>query len=315
MKTYFCIEYYDRYSRVIKAEKVFADAFLYWSYNTIPGRFATGLLVRQKNLSRLYGWYCRSRWSRRRMKPFVQKMNISINQLTRPLDEYASFNDFFTREIDLSRRPINTDPHTCISPADGKVLAYQDVEADRTFQIKRSTFNLRRLLGSDVPAQQFSGGTVIIIRLGLADYHHFHFPDSGMPREAVAIRGKYFAGGPYALDSLIPFYTENQRMVTLFDTDHFSRVAMVEIGAFTVGSIRQCYRQGKLVSKGTRKGFFEIGGSTVVLVFQKNVIKIDEDICMHTRAGIETRIHFGDSVGTAVYGPKGYDRETRRHST
>jgi phosphatidylserine decarboxylase len=176
-------------------------------------------------------------------------------------------------------------------------MAFCDVEADRTFRIKRSTFNLSQFLRDDELATQFAGGSMIISRLCLTDYHHFHFPDSGIPRAAVPMRGKYYAGGPYSLERLVPFYTENYRMVTLFDSDHFDEMAMVEVGAFTVGSIQQRYVPGIRVQKGTRKGFFELGGSTVVLIFRRGVIELDEDLLRNSRNEVETYVHLGDSFG------------------
>ncbi len=138
---------------------------------------------------------------------------------------------------------------------------------------------------------------MVISRLCFADYHHFHFPDSGLPGKAQSIQGKYFAVGPYALRSLIPFYTENYRMLTLFDSDHFSQIAMVEVGAFTVGSIQQRYHTGIHVSKGAHKGFFELGGSTIVLLFERGAIQLDEDLCSKTEQGLETYVRLGESIG------------------
>jgi phosphatidylserine decarboxylase len=119
-----------------------------------------------------------------------------------------------------------------------------------------------------------------------------------MAGETVPIRGKYYASGPYALKALIPFYTENYRVLSLYDSDHFGQIAMVEIGAFTVGSIQQKYAAGRHFAKGDRKGFFELGGSTIVLLFEKGRIKLDEDLLANTRNDLETYVLLGDSIGT-----------------
>ena len=291
------IRYYHRESAAMMQEQVYAGGFLSWSYNTRLGRLATDLLLCRKFVSRLYGWINDRPSSRRRIKPFVKKMNISTEELTCNLEDFACFNDFFTRKINLAKRPICSDPDVCIAPVDGKVLAYPVVKPDTTFRIKRSSFNLSSFLQDDSIAHRFADGSMIVSRLCLADYHRFHFPDSGIPGRAVSIRGKYYAGGPYALSSLVPFYRENHRMLTLIETDHFGEVAMVEIGAFTVGSIRQLYQPGQHVDKGADKGFFELGGSTVVLLFQKGAIKLDHDLCTNTKSEIETYVRLGDSLG------------------
>lgn len=291
------IIYYDRKSRELMTERVYAGGFLTWAYNARLGRLATDLLLRGKFVSQLYGWFHKKPFSRWRIKPFVKKMGINNNESILSLEHFATFNDFFIRETDHSKRPIHKDPRACIAPTDGKILAYRVVEPDTTFRIKRSSFNLREFLCDDLLTERFAGGSMVISRLCLADYHHFHFPDSGIPGKAKSIQGKYYAGGPYALRWLVPFYSENHRMVTLFDSDNFGQMAIIEVGAFTVGSIQQRYQPGLHVAKATHKGFFELGGSTVVLLFQRNSIELDQDLCENTRNEVETYVRLGDSVG------------------
>ena len=253
----FIIRYLDRKERLLKIERVFASRFLHWLYNTHFGRITVDLIFKHKPVSQLYGWFHKLKLSRCKIKPFVQKMGLNLDELTRPINDFTSFNDFFTREIDLSKRPIDQNPLVCIAPVDGKILAYEDVATDMTF----------------------------------------HFPDSGIAGETVPIRGKYYASGPYALRALIPSYTENYRVLTLFDSDHFGQIAMVEIGAFTVGSIQQKYTAGRHLAKGERKGFFELGGSTIVLLFEKGRIKLDEDLLANTRNDLETYVLLGGPIG------------------
>lgn len=244
MRDSFGLTYYDRASGALLTEPVYADAFLRWSYNSQSGRLMTELIFRQKLFSRLYGWFHKRRWSRRKIRPFAERMRVSLDELVRPLEAFTDFNDFFTREIDLSKRSINRDPRVCVAPTDGKILAYPVVPLDMTFQVKRSAFNLREFLQDDTLARQYANGSMVISRLSLRDYHHIHFPDSGIPRRTLPIKGKYYAVGPYALGSLIPIYTENYRVLTLFDSDHFGQIAIVEVGAFTVGSIQQSTSPG-----------------------------------------------------------------------
>jgi phosphatidylserine decarboxylase len=291
------VTYVDRATGNLVKEKIYARGFLDWSYNTRMGQWLTDIVFRQRWVSSLYGWLHRRSWSKRKIRRFVSAMNIDMTESLRTVEQFASFNDFFVREIDTSKRNINNDPSVCVAPTDGKVLAYPEIGAGRSFRIKRSEFNLLELVQRRDVAELFDGGSMIISRLALSDYHHVHFPDSGIPGAAFAIFGKYYAGGPYSMARLVPFYRENYRMFTLFDSEHFGRMGIVEIGAFTVGSIRQTYTPNLHVAKGDRKGFFELGGSTVVLVFQKNAITLDEDLCKNEERGLETYVRFGDSIG------------------
>lgn len=297
MNKRFNITYYDRSTGALLTEPVYAAAFLFWSYNSLPGRIVTDLLFKQKLVSKLYGWLHKQRWSKRKIKPFARQMRINEDELLQPLEEFGNFNDFFTREIDLAKRPINHDPEVCIAATDGKILAYREVPCDMTFRIKHGLFNLRQLLKNDALANAYANGSMVMSRLSLRDYHHIHFPDSGVPQSAVAIEGKHYAVGPYALSAPLPFYAENHRLLTVLNSEHFGRIAMVEVGGFTVGSIQERYSPGVRVAKGAHKGFFELGGSTVVLLFENGAIRLDEDLCCRTSAGIETFVKFGDSIG------------------
>jgi phosphatidylserine decarboxylase len=99
---------------------------------------------------------------------------------------------------------------------------------------------------------------------------------------------------------VVPFYGENRRTVTLFESDHFGPVAMIEVGAFIIGLIQQCYQPGARVRKGDHKGFFELGGSIVVLLFRKGAIQFDDDLCKNTSRGIETYVRLGESIARAA---------------
>ena len=291
--------YYDRAAGRLETERVYAGASLDWLYNSRAGAAILPGLVGGPAFSRLWGWAHRRRFSRRWIRPFVERMGVDASESLRPLEDFESFSDFFVRAIHPSRRPVRPEPGVCIAPADGKVLAYPVVDARASFRIKRSTFDLGGLLRDEATAGLFAGGSMVVSRLSLADCHHFHFPDSGTPGEARSIAGLYHAGGPYARRGLVPFFTENHRMVTRLESDHFGPVAQVEVGALTVGSVRQRYRPGVRAAKGQAKGVFELGGSSVVLLFRRGAIVLDPDLCARTTDEVETYVRMGDSIGRA----------------
>jgi phosphatidylserine decarboxylase len=289
--------FYDRERGSFHTEKVHARGVLRWLYNSRSGGLLARVLVGTPLFSRLWGALHRTRWSRRRIRPFVEQMGIDMSESAKDVDEFASFNDFFVRALRPGTRPVCPEPDVLAAPVDGKVLAYPRVEARTSFRIKRAVFDLEGLLGDATLAATFAGGSMLVCRLGLADHHHFHFPDSGTPGPARAIAGRYHAGGPYAERTLVPFFAENHRMVTLFDSDHFGPMAIVEVGALTVGSIRQRFRPGARVEKGAPKGWFELGGSTVVLLFREGAIALDPEMCALTAREIECYVRMGRPLG------------------
>ncbi len=293
------LSYYDRRSGRLRTDPVFARGFVDWCYNAASGWALTNLLFSRRVVSEAYGRLHKTRWSRRMIPRFVASMGVDLSEVPRPLQDFGSFNEFIIRDIDLSRRPVDPDPAVCVSPADGRVLVYPRIRAGTPFPIKRAIFDLAGLLGDDRLAADYDGGSLAVVRLHLADYHHIHFPDSGRPGPAASIGGRYFAVSPYPRLRRVPFYARNHRVVTLFDSDHFGRLAVVEVGAFTVGSIRQRYRPGERVAKGERKGYFELGGSVVVLLFPEGKIRFDEDLLAHSEEGVETYVRLGESIGRA----------------
>ena len=297
MKRNLSIKFIDRSTGQEKKEKIYASGFLSWMYNTKKGLLLTNLVLKQKWINQLYGWFNNQKWSRKKILTFVKNLNINMEESILKTPEFKNFNDFFTRRINLSGRPIHTAPDRCISPADGRVFAFQKIDANTTFKIKNSLFNLRQFLCDDGLAAAYSGGSMVINRLYLSDYHHFHFPDSGIPGISQVIKGKYHAVSPYSLKNLIPFYHENHRALTLFNSKNFGQIIIVEIGALTVGSIQQCFQPNTKVDKGTHKGYFELGGSTIVLLFLKGKIKFDNDLCENTKKEIETYVKMGESIG------------------
>ena len=296
------IHYYDRRSGAICTEPVFAARLLFWSYDNRLGRVLGQLLLRQPLLSRIFGWFNRCAFSRRRIGPFARAMGVNVAECLRPLAGYRSFNDFFIREIDLAQRPVDAEPLACVAPADGRIFVLPSVDPQRRFCIKGGQFVLRDFLANAELTRRFAGGALAIIRLHLADYHHFHFPVSGVPLSPWLVGRRLHAVGPYARRWPVPFFSENRRMLTLIRTPHCGLAGMAEIGACTVGSIRQTFRPAEPVDKGARKGYFETGGSTIVLLFQPGAMRFDDDLCAQSASGTETYVRMGERIGTCQRG-------------
>jgi phosphatidylserine decarboxylase len=293
MKNQFNLTYFDRSRGDLLTERVFAAGFLHWSYNSRLGRAVTRWVLAQRWVSRCCGWLARRRWSRHLIASFAGGMKFDLAAGK----GWTCFNDYFVRELEESSSMNAVGPWTCLSPVESKVLVLRDVDPRKTFRVKRSIFNLEQLLSDRQLSERFAGGTAVLCRLTLSDYHHFHFPVAGCPQPAFAIPGKLYAGGPYAINWLTSFYAENFRMVTLIESDLFGTVAQIEIGAFTVGSIHQRYLPGRHVERGEKKGYFELGGSTVVLLFAAGALETDEDLRHYSGQNIETRLRVGESIG------------------
>ena len=209
--------------------------------------------------------------------------------------EYVSFSDFFTRKIKPGRRPFDEDPSAVISPADSKLLCY-DIGNDLKFAVKGSVYTPDEIVGNNIDLSSFAGGNAIVFRLSMDDYHHYCHIDSGRISGSYEIKGKLHTVS--SISSKYKIYKENHRIVNVMDTDHFGRVIYIEVGALLVGRIKN---NGLTVfEKGQEKGYFEQGGSTIVIFFEKGKINVDDDILEMSGNGIETKVRMGERIGVTA---------------
>ena len=128
------------------------------------------------------------------------------------------------------------------------------------------------------------------------DYHRFHFPVSGKISPNKKIDGDYYSVNPFALRKKAEIFCLNKREYSILSNPLFGDVVMSEVGATMVGRIVQTFK-ASTVNKGEEKGYFKFGGSTVVLLFEKSKIRIDEDLLINTAKGYETTVKMGERIG------------------
>lgn len=296
------IRYYDRATRTTQTEQIYGERWLRLAYETGPGRGLVGLVFRRAWFSRWYGWRMDRPASAARVAPFIRNFGVNVAEFADAPGSFASFNEFFYRKLKPSARPIAapTDPRVAVLPADGRHLAFPDVDAAAGFYAKGAKFTLASLLGDAALAAEFAGGAMLISRLCPVDYHRFHFPVAGTPGQSRLIKGWLYSVSPIALRRRLRYLVENKRVITLIDSPRFGRVAMIEVGATNVGSIQQSFVPGRPVRKGEEKGLFAFGGSCVITLFERGRFRFDADLLAQSAAHIETYVRMGDRLGCAA---------------
>ena len=293
------IQYYERNSGQLLTEKVAGEKWLVWLYNNPIGEATLWTLAKRKMVSSIYGKMMDRTSSAKRIQPFIEDFDIDMSGVQE--QEFKNFNDFFTRDLNENARPVDTSSNSVISPADGKVLAYADI-GNSDFIIKGFRFDVSSFLDNHVLAQKYCDGALLVIRLAPVDYHRFHFPVSGNLTSNMKIEGDYYSVNPFALRKRAEILCLNKREYTILSNPLFGNVIMAEVGATMVGGIVQTYK-GSSVTKGIEKGYFKFGGSTVVLLFEKNKISIDRDLLINTANGYETTVKMGERIGEALLTP------------
>jgi phosphatidylserine decarboxylase len=225
------------------------------------------------------------------IQPFIDSFKLadSMYEMVEPdPKKYATFNDFFAREIKESARPIAEpeDDFVVSSPADCRLTAFPTVDLAKKYWIKGFGFTLARLLDDDDLAQSFEGGSIIIARLAPQDYHRWHAPVSGTVVGINDVPGAYYTVNPQAINEpgLMDVFGENKRSVmTLKRTSTGSKIAVVAVGAMLVGSIFYMpglEEEGAQIRRGQCIGGFKYGGSTVIVVLPKGG---EFDLSLNTR--------------------------------
>ena len=293
------IRFYHRYKKTVEVERVFGEGWLRFAYENPAGRFFVWLLARRAIFSQYYGHKMRQTASALKILPFISKYEVDVDEFAKSPFDYKTFNEFFYRALKPEARPIANGDKVATFPADGRHLAFQDIQAAAGFYVKGSKFSFAELLGSDEEAKHFAGGAMLISRLCPVDYHRFHFPVSGIPGESRLINGWLYSVSPVALRRRLRYLIENKRVVTLIESPEFGKVAMVEVGATNVGSIQQSFVPGRAVKKGDEKGLFAFGGSCVITIFQRGRIRFDADVLEQSAKHLETYARMGDRLGEA----------------
>jgi len=287
------VTYIDRATGERVVESVMGDGALRFAYETLLGRTLWPVLFGSKLISAIMGAYYDSPRSRSAIPSLAAIPGCRADEAEKPMDEYASFNAFFTRRLKPGSRPQG-DGFT--SPSDGRLMLYLGADADKPFPLKGATRSLRELVGPDNAPDMTSGlYDIAVVRLAPVDYHRFHFPcDCETPEPPLVIPGKYHSVNPIALLRHPDVYADNERQVVACDAS-FGRFWQIDVGAFGVGTIVQTF-SGLKHLKGDERGYFKFGGSTVVVVTRAGALKFDDDIVANSAAGTETRVLCGERI-------------------
>jgi phosphatidylserine decarboxylase len=298
------IRYIDRASNSEKTEKIYGHFFLKLLYGDshLSKWLAYCLLPffsKIPFLSHLYGLIQNSPLSRYKIGPFIHAFHINTKEFLNSPHSFRSFNEFFTRKLKPSARPIIQGDQKAILPADARYLFFQNIDQADGFAVKGKKFSLSHLLQNQELADKYQRGAMVIARLCPVDYHRFHFPCDNTPSQAQLINGFLYSVNPIAIKKNINYLSENKRMLTTLHTKHFGEVLFIEVGATHVGSIHQTYIPNQPYAKGDEKGFFSFGGSCLILLFEPGKIIFDQDLLEASQKKIEIYALFGQSMGTS----------------
>ena len=228
---------------------------------------------------------------------FIKTYNIDMSQFEDAV--YNSFNEFFSRKIKLELRPMPSDISLFLSAADSRCMVFENIKEASDIWVKGNQFSISNLLVDSDLTNEFANSSMVIFRLAPDDYHRWHFPFSGRLMHINSINGTYYTVNPKAVNSQINVFTENHRIVRVFDTN-FGKVVEIAIGALLVGSISLLDEEiGNYVEQGSNAGYFQYGGSTVIYLILENQVRFDADLIRNSiNNKMETYLKARESIGS-----------------
>lgn len=263
------------------------DKSVLFLYGTKPGRVLLEIILALRTPA-LLGLFLRSPLSIPAIKPFIKKNGINMDEWKGR--KFRSFNDFFTRKKETVS--FDSEPSHFISPCDSLLTAY-DIKEDSTFRIKGADYSLTDFFQNEETGKKFVGGKCLVFRLCATDYHRYIFCDNATVESNHFIKGKLYCVQPLALEKYRVF-TLNRRSWNILHTENFGDVASVEIGAFSVGGIIN-HHENCAVKKGEEKGYFDLHGSTIALLFEKGKVQLLPEIEEGLKDG-ECRVKIGQWI-------------------
>lgn len=296
------IHYIERSSGAEKEEKVYGGAAIRFLYGPAMisrwlGYSIAAMIASSPIISKIYGYIQKLWFTAGKIHSFVNQHDVHLDEFEVPADGFKSFNDFFIRRLKPGARPIAKSD--VVMPADARYRFFTDVTRKTDFLVKGLHFKLDSLLNDEKLAEAFEGGELVLARLCPSDYHRYHFPVDCVPSASKSIPGKLHSVNPIATSKNPAIFWENHRRLTILENTPVGKIAYVEVGATFVGAIHNNYLPGTEYRKGDEKGYFSFGGSSLVILFEKGRLKIDEDLLKKAKeTGLEIFCKMGESLGS-----------------
>ena len=356
----------ERKTRRLIQEEEYGQKAIYFLYHHFLGRVLLKMIFARPYFSFLRGLYYNSFLSKKDIAPFVEKYGLPKEYLKKNYNSFGAFfsrkEAVYLRDAGKENTKENGEAwkekiqrkrygkeqekgeegkSPFYATASGKLLAYKiDQEGQIIFsgsenngesnllplEIKGNYYSIEKILKAPCP-EFLKGGTLLVFRLSLPDYHRYIFPARGRLLRTKKIKGR--------LDSVrkeaahFKAFSENKREISLLELEGMGKILHVEVGAMLVGHIHnhlgfkpsfdkavECHKEkgteccgekgniqigGKnhlahCFAAGEEKGYFSLGGSTIVEMLSDKIV-IDKDLFENTKKGLETKLEIGERIG------------------
>ena len=161
-------------------------------------------------------------------------------ELEKPLEQFRSINELFTRGVKPELRPIPERTDQFLSPVDGTVQDIGRIEHDTVMTIKGIRYTLDSLC-PEIDTKPFNDGQFAILFLSPRDCHRVFTPAAGMLEQLVHVPGNRLLVHPPYQRPEFPVFSLNERLVMELDTT-LGKCLLIMVAGWGVGHITHPFR-------------------------------------------------------------------------
>ncbi|WP_066064007.1 phosphatidylserine decarboxylase [Neobacillus soli] len=242
------------------------------------GRVTSGILRR----------FARSRVSRFIVPSFAKVYHLNQEEMEKGLSDYPTLHDLFVRTLKKEARIIDQGHDAVVSPVDAVIEDVGSIKESSEIIVKEKPYSIEEMLGDRGLLPKYLNGTYMILYLSPSHYHRIHSPVDGVVTKQWTLGSKSYPVNKWGLKYGVRTLAKNYRVMTEVKTD-YGYVAVVKVGAMFVNSIETTHK-GSELKKGGEMAYFSFG-STVVLLFEKDIFQIESGL--HTPKEIKV----GEKIG------------------
>ena len=232
-------------------------------------------LLNRKSISQLLAIFSKSKISRFFIPIYSKVYQLNLLEMEKPLKEYKTIHDLFTRKLQKGARLIDENPLSVISPVDAILQEYGIIDDHHCIKVKGKDYFITEMLGGTEKVQKYRNGTYMIFYLSPSHYHRIHSPVSGRISNQWSIGTKSYPVNHFGLKYGKRPLAKNYRMITELEYNE-GTVAVVKVGAMYINSIVKLSTENHL-RKGEEMAYFSFG-SSVVLLFQAETFMKEETL-------------------------------------
>lgn len=241
---------------------------------------------------------------------FVRAYDVDTSDVKLQVpNDFATFNDFFIRELVDGARPVDANADAIVSPADGTVSQAGRLQQATIIQAKGHDYTVFDLLATDLDeARAYTDGAFATIYLAPHNYHRVHAPLDGQLVAARYVPGDLYSVNSATAAAIPALFCRNERLILHFSTAQ-GPAALIMVGALNVGSITTPWsdeirprkagvietidisRHPARIEKGDLLGWFNMG-STVILLLPPGICQWHQTL----RPGAQVKT--GRAIGT-----------------